>query len=1018
MVDEAIVDKVIIEKRGFVMRKRLISVLLTICMVLALLPVLVLADADFIIENGALTQYNGSGGDVTIPAGVTSIGDGVFSNCYNLASVVIPDSVTSIGNNVFWGCKSLTSLTIPNSVTSIGNHVFWGCESLTSVIIPSSITNMGSGIFTDCNGLTSAGPIGGGYSYEFGWTDEIPENAFSFCPGLTSVIIPSSITSIGDNAFAYCTGLTSVTIPDGVTSIGALAFMGCSGLSSIKIPNGVTKIDGFTFSKCSGLTSVTIPNSVTQIYVGAFEDCTSLSSITIPKNVVSISEFAFAGCTTLTAIEVDEENVNFSSIDGVLIGTSWGGQLVAYPAGKQGAYTIPNNVTYIEQGAFFGCTGLTGVTIPSSVLYIEDEVFIGCSGLKSIQVNTGNPNYASIDGVLFTAAKDELIAYPAGKRGAYTIPDSVTRIWFDAFCGCSGLTSVIIPSRVTCIESLTFYGCTGLTSVIIPSSVTCIERSAFSGCTGLTSVNIPSSVNKIGSYAFHHCDALTDVYYGGSETQWKAIEIGSFNEKLTNATIHYGTMDPEPGPSGNGVIKSFYPSNGSRFDHASTTGDKAFHITFDREVKNAGGNRPELDFSAGTLKVHKAADDSVVYQVAESSFTSGTSTSVSLYGSTTPYTAVSISGITPELDYGTEYYVTMPAGFIKFADGTSSPAIVKGEWRFTTAEKKVIENLIETVEPSEVRGETFRHASSIKKNGEEVTNEYPFYYNDSWFMKSSYGEENYQHDLVKMSLCVAMAAYDSRELHRSSNIQELMRKIGYDHTIYGPVIPSDETEALSNTVVYNYPEPDTNSIGYAIGMKNLKNENGEDFTVILVAIRGGNYGIEWGGNFNVGSGKTHEGWSVAADKVMTGLSGYIVTNKDNMLPKVKVWVTGYSRGAATANLVAKRLDDGRITTINILPEDIYAFCFECPQNTREGNVTDPLYQNIISICNPIDFVTKLVMQRPTSTWGYDRYGRTLYLPYDLGGRNYPTLYNRMSGAHYYLTGEEALVEAPWQTLIL
>ncbi|MCQ2392438.1 MAG: leucine-rich repeat domain-containing protein, partial [Kiritimatiellae bacterium] len=198
-----------------------------------------------------------------------------------------------------------------------------GCRGLTSVTIPSSVTSIGDSVFYDCSGLTS-------------------------------VTIPSSVTNIGEYAFRGCSGLTTVTIPSGVTSIGYGAFYGCSGLTSVTIPSSVTSIGRFAFSDCSGLTSVTIPSGVTSIGRRAFEDCRGLTSVTIPGSVASIGSHAFYNCSGLTSV------------------------------------TISEGVTIINSRAF-SCSGLESITIPSSVSYLGNQVFC-CENLKTVRFRGNAPD--------------------------------------------------------------------------------------------------------------------------------------------------------------------------------------------------------------------------------------------------------------------------------------------------------------------------------------------------------------------------------------------------------------------------------------------------------------------------------------------------------------------------------------------------------------------------------------------------------------------------------------------------
>ena len=231
--------------------------------------------------------------------------------------------------------------------------------------------------------------------------------------------------------------------------------------------------------------------------------CTSLTSITIPNGVTNIGGWAFQGCTSLITI------------------------------------TIPNSVSNIGDGAFWGCSSLTNVTIPDSVTNIGTNAFAYCTSLTAIIVDTNNPAYMSVDGVLFNKGQTRLMQYPGAKAGGYTISNSVTSIAGHAFIGCSSLTSVTIPNSVTNIGSFAFAYCARLPSITIPNGVTSIGECTFIGCTSLTNVAIPNSVISIGNSAFNYCTNLASLTIPNGVTNigdWAFIGCS----RLTSITIPNG----------------------------------------------------------------------------------------------------------------------------------------------------------------------------------------------------------------------------------------------------------------------------------------------------------------------------------------------------------------------------------------------------------------------------------------------------------------------------------------------
>ena len=439
-------------------------------------------------------------------------------------------TIVSIGRYAFGYCRNIISVNIPNTVTSIEKQAFYECYDLTSITIPNSVTTIGN-------------------------------ESFSGCSELTSVIMPDNMVSIGEYAFNGCSKLESITMPNSMTSIGEYAFYGCEKLSSFRIPESVTTIENHTFSGCTGLNTIYIPSSITSFSEWAFEGCYNLQKV--------IVEDIASWCNIDFAVVVDDF-VSFFTLSCIDSNPLQFGRLYSDENTEITNLIIPNTVTNISDGAFYGNESLVSVTISNSVTSIGDLAFYDCRNLKSVTIedciisigeNTfdgctqletilipnsienigtnafrGTAWYNNLpDGVVYIGKNayrykgaipegtsivledgTKKICHNAfsGRRDltSIEIPSSVTTIEQFAFSGCNGLTSVTISDGVTTIEQFAFSGCNGLTSIEIPSSVTSIGYKAFSDCKGLTSITISNGVNSIGNYAFSNCTNLSTVY--------------------------------------------------------------------------------------------------------------------------------------------------------------------------------------------------------------------------------------------------------------------------------------------------------------------------------------------------------------------------------------------------------------------------------------------------------------------------------------------------------------------------
>ncbi len=566
---------------------------------------------------------------ITISEGVTSIGEYAFEECTNVTSISIPGSVTELNEYCFSACVSMKNITIPQSVTRIADGVFDACEKLTDIYyggtdaswkhitswnagLGNNVRIHSTGVFTGTCGdnltwtidnnevLTISGtgripdyndPSSGGnntapwygYAYQIkkvvlgSGVQNIGNNAFAGCYGMTDITIPDGVTSIGDSAFDWCSALTEISIPGTVSSIGDSAFYGCSALTEISIPGTVSSIGDSVFSGCSALTEISIPDTVSSIGDSAFSRCSALTEISIPSTVSSIGSYAFSGCA-LREVE------------------------------------IPQGITSIQTRTFQYCTKLTKITIPDSVTSVEICAFDNCPVLKTVYYggteaqwegmyvdNYAGNNSALLDATLYFEMQYQRIA--AGScggnlrwslmedgvlkiTGSGAMPDysdasnapwhrygsrikevrvgaNVTKIGENAFrrtgvqkvvfCAketgstdaplvlgdycfayCDFLNEIQFGNRVIVPGDSVFVSCSGLTGVTVPGTVK-LDKSfngegcgygMFSQCPNLTKATVECSY--VGPYFFEGCYKLTEVRFTDPDVQFYSLDNDNY----------------------------------------------------------------------------------------------------------------------------------------------------------------------------------------------------------------------------------------------------------------------------------------------------------------------------------------------------------------------------------------------------------------------------------------------------------------------------------------------------------
>lgn len=389
------------------MKKRLLSMILALSMMLTILPVNAITA---LAANDGMSGNCGKTGD-NVTYVLTQNNDDTTNPTYTLTiqgnGEMADFKESDMEGRAPWIAdkEKITAVTIENGVTYVGAYAFDHCKKLTQITIHAQLNSIGKGAFCDCEGLTS-------------------------------IEIPKTVTSIGVRAFSGCKSLSNIEIPETVVSIGGAAFDGCTGLTSIKIPATVTSIKEYTFNECSNLKNVEIPQDVVSIGECAFSGCGILESIEIPQNVTSIGEYAFFDCKTLTSIKIPAKVTSISKgilsqcsnlKDVEILGAVTSiGDNAFMSCGQLTDIKIPDTATSIGKNAFY-MSGLTSIKIPNTVTSIGEYAFFGCNSLAKIEMPANMPSILQYTFYRTTTTGDETrVFYYPGYR--YNWDQQVSKI--------------------------------------------------------------------------------------------------------------------------------------------------------------------------------------------------------------------------------------------------------------------------------------------------------------------------------------------------------------------------------------------------------------------------------------------------------------------------------------------------------------------------------------------------------------------------------------------------------------
>ena len=308
--------------------------------------------------------------NIVLPAELKTIDYKAFNECLALSEIIIPPKVTGIYDSAFFNCPALTKLTLSDSLQTIGAGAF-NKTNIDTLTIPSNVSSIGKSAFINCSNLRMLNynakeieffparpnhvfPSGQYIKLNIGeGVEVIPDYFFEQNEHLDTLILPSSLISVGNNAFIRCEELKFLQLNEGLVLIQDMSFKGCRNLDTIILPNSLIKIGLSAFEDCDNIVQVSMSDHLELINDNAFANCVNIESIQFPSTLTYIGNNAFLNCPLSGSVE------------------------------------IPEGVERIGKNAFKGCTNINTIKIGDGTKIIGESAFENCYALRKVFVGSG-----------------------------------------------------------------------------------------------------------------------------------------------------------------------------------------------------------------------------------------------------------------------------------------------------------------------------------------------------------------------------------------------------------------------------------------------------------------------------------------------------------------------------------------------------------------------------------------------------------------------------------------------------